>query len=183
MRIRRHLQWLTVLLFSISSTLAAKTPEEVFSSYTAALKERGMAAAPEFIHPDELVRFKAMLLPLFQRGDASNNKDVARNLVGPTATPESVASMEPVEFMRTFLSAVDKQIKELNVNMGEAHVIGSVAEGRVVHLVTRSTTGIGDIEMSRLEVVSLKAYGKTWRLLLSGHLEGMAKMLNAESRK
>ena len=163
-------------------TRAQATPEAVATAYADAIRTRGMESVPEFIHPDELSRFKAMLLPIFE-GSAPSNTNLMHAFFGPDATFEKVAATEPPEFMRIFMSIAGGQMKSMNVTIGKSEIIGSVKEGIVVHLVTRNTVGAGPLQMTQLEVVSLKPYQDTWRLLLSGKLDGMAQALKAQAAK
>lgn len=172
-----------LLFVSAFSAFAAETPEQVCALYLAAIKQRGMVAVPEFIHPDELARFKTMLAPVFEGGDAAEREDLLRGFFGESATRESVAAMTPADFARAVMAVLDAQLKTMNVSFGNADVLGAVKEGEIVHLVTRATVGAGELKVTQLEVVSLKPSGDTWRLLLSGQIEGMAQALKAQSAK
>lgn len=169
------------LLSTSFRAVAAETPEQVCEQYLAAVKQQGMIAVPDFIHPEELQRFKDMLMPLFREGGSPNREDLIHGFFGRSATPESVEAMLPEEFMRGFMSIADAQMKNLNVTIGKTEIVGSITEGTTVHLVTRATAGTDDLKLTQLEVASLKPSGDTWRLLLSGRLEGMAQAFRAQS--
>jgi len=173
----------TILLFSALPVVAADTPEQVCEQYLAAVKERGMVAVPEFIHPEELIRFKDMLMPLFREGGPPNSKELVHGFFGESATYESVAAMAPIDFMRAFMGVADAQLKKLNISVGKTEILGSVNEGTTVHLLTRATAGTQDLQLTQMDVASLKPSGNTWRLLLSGRLEGMAQALKAQAAK
>jgi hypothetical protein len=160
--------------------VAAESPEQVERQYVEAVRSKGLTAVPEFIHPDELSRFREMLLPVL-RGESALAKNLRAAFFGPSATAESVEAMNPEEFMRGFMSFAQGQMKAMNVTIGKSDVLGSVKEGELVHLVTRNTAGAGALQLTQLEVVSLKLYQNTWRLLLSGKLEGMAQALKAQA--
>lgn len=180
----RSLLFISAFLFFASiPAIAADTPEQVCEQYLAAIKERGMVAVPDFIHPEELQRFKGMLMPLFQEGGPPNREELIHGFFGESATQESVAATVPEDFMRAFMSIADAQMKKLNISIGKTEILGSVKEGEIVHLVTRATAGTGDFKLTQLEVASLKPSGDTWRLLLSGSIEGMAQALKAQSTK
>jgi hypothetical protein len=76
---------------------------------------------------------------------------------------------------------LDGQLKAVNTTIGDVQILGAVREGETVHLVTRSSAGAAGIELTQLEVISLKPYEDTWRLLLSGQIEGLAKALNSKA--
>ncbi|AXK71258.1 hypothetical protein DWG18_02440 [Lysobacter sp. TY2-98] len=172
---------LALVLFGAAPTVsAAESPEEVERGYVEAVRTKGMTAVPEFIHPDELARFQSMLLPVLS-GETPAAKNLRAAFFGPSASAQSVQTMSPVEFMRALMGFAEGQMKAMNVKVGDSQILGSVKEGEVVHLVTRNTAGAGSLQVTQLEVVSLKPYQNTWRLLLSGKLEGMAQALKAQA--
>jgi putative sterol carrier protein len=60
-------------------------------------------------------------------------------------------------------------------------VVGHVREGDdVVHVVYRGTTSVGNVKISKMSVMSLKADGESWRMLLTGDIEGMAAMMKLQ---
>lgn len=162
---------------------AQASPEAVAHAYVAAIRAKGMTATADFIHPDELKRFQAMLLPLFADADAEPAQLLARGLFGPEATAESINALEPAEFMRGFMRMVDTQLKDTPLSVGDAQILGAVKEGDVVHLVSRNTVGVGELQLTQLEVISLKPYQDTWRLMLTGKMEGIAQALKAQAGK
>ena len=173
---------LSLALLGLAGRASAETPEEVETRYIDAIRTSGMKSAPDFIHPDELERFKAMLAPVL--GDETA---VAKNLrtgfFGPAATSESIRSMPAKDFMRAFMAIAEGQMKGMNITVGRSEILGSVKEGEVVHLVTRNSVGAGPLQLTQLEVVSLKPYQNTWGILLSGKLEGMAQAIKAQAGK
>src|SRR6187401_1454509 len=106
MRIQKTL--LIAMLFTIaalggSGIARAGTPEEFVKEYMTALETRGFAAVPEFIHPDELARFKEMLMPLIRKEAAAGKKEITQGLFGPGATLASVEAMSGADFMSVLL--------------------------------------------------------------------------------
>lgn len=171
---------LAVALFGFHGWAAAETPEHVERQYVNAIRSQGMTAVPDYMHPDELTRFQEMLGPALS-GDSPAAENLRTAFFGANATAVSVHSMSPDEFMRGFMAFAQSQMKAMNVSVGQSEILGSVKEGEVVHLVTRNTTGVGELQLTQLEVVSLKPYQGSWRLLLSGKLEGMAQALKAQA--
>lgn len=165
---------------NVSLVFAAETPEQVESQYIDALRLKGFAAVPEYIHPDELIRFREMLLPLLL-GDQPLAQTLRTSFFGPSATAESVQTLSPNEFMRGFMGLAQQQIKGMNLMVGKSDILGSVKEGEVIHLVTRNTAGAGSVQVTQLEIISLKPYRDTWRLLLSGKIEGLAQAIKSKA--
>lgn len=162
---------------------AADTPEQVYQQYFTTIKQQGVVAATDFIHPDELARFKQMLSPIFEVGDQKTKDGLAQAVFGKTATPASVQTMSPADFLRGFMRLSDQENKSKQISLGDTKVIGSVKEGDIVHLVTRHSAGTAGVSMTELEVVSMKPYGNSWKLLMSGKLEGIGQAIKAQFMK
>lgn len=179
---------ITATLFSLVfltawNVRAQQSPEAVAQAYVDAIRTKGMTATTDFIHPDELKRFKEMLLPILTDTNSPASPKLAQAFFGQSATTESVKSMDPASFMRGFMAATEGQMRGMNITVGDSQILGSVPEGDTIHLVTRNTVGAGSIQLTQLEVVSLKPYQDTWRVLLSGKFEGMAQALKAQAAK
>ena len=166
------------LAASPTLVLAQPSPEAVAEAYVTTIRMRGLPAAVDYIHPDELARFKEMLSPLLTHADAPAAQGLVQAVFGPMTSVEAVARMDPPSFMRGFMGFLDAQMKALGTTIGDIRIIGAVREGDTVHLVTRSSTGAAGLQLTKLEVMSLKPYQDTWKLMLSGEMEGFAQALN-----
>lgn len=62
-------------------------------------------------------------------------------------------------------------------HVDDLQILGSVREGELVHLVTRSIVTTGTVQQTRLEVVSMKPYSDSWRTLLTGDVESMSQAI------
>ena len=178
-------KFLSCVLISIallpSFALAEETPEQAAVTYFNTLKSDGFEAAPRFIHPKELERFKSMLLPLFTVKGSDEN--LSTLFFGEEMTSSEISAMEPQDFMAGFLSVVGAQMKSSKINLGETNVIGTVREGETVHVLTRNSAGNEDFKLTKVEVISMIPDGDTWKLLLSGEMEGMAQALKSQLEK
>lgn len=172
---------LSILLLFATTALpsnAQQRPEDVAQAYVKAIRERGVAASPEFIHPDELAKFKDMLLPLMVDDDSPVGDGLRRVAFGADVTADAVRAMDDAAFMAGFLDGVlGKQMESMGVALGEAQVIGAVREGELVHLVTRNKVDAPGLKMTSLEVISLKPFKDSWKLMLSGEMEGLAQAI------
>lgn len=177
-----------MLLAASWGAKADETPEQVYEKYFSTVKHDGIAATADLIHPDELLRFKQILSPILESGDKQTRSAQIQDLFGKDATLESIKNMPAVDFYRGFMKIADAQSKSMNMSYGDTTVIGSISEGEVTHLVTRSTVKTGGFSLTRQEVISLKPYQGSWRLLLAGKLERMgqdikAHMLNPKTKE
>jgi hypothetical protein len=158
-------------------TYAGESPETVIREYVAAIKARRMTAASDYIHPDEQLRFKNMLMSVFNKTGTSGQSNLLKTIFGKSSTPASVQAKTPAEFMRAFMTFTDGQMSILKVNIKDVKVLGSVKEGEILHLVTRNVAGAGNIQLTQMAVISMKPYQNSWKLLLTGELEAFAQTL------
>ena len=75
-----------IALATLGGIARAGTPEEFVKEYMTALQIRGFVSVPEYIHPDELARFKEMLMPMIRKEAAAGKKEITQGLFGPEAT-------------------------------------------------------------------------------------------------
>ena len=166
------LVWLLSLTFAAGAQAAASsTAEAMVKEYLTAVQTEGMMAVSRYIHPDELKRFKDMLMP-WVRNDASQKNEVIPALFGPEATLASVEALPPAQFLDAFMRIAGDQLKEMTI--GDCEIVGTVREKDMTHVVTRVKASVKEVQISKLTVVSAKPLGKEWKLMLSGELEGMA---------
>jgi hypothetical protein len=154
---------------------APRKPEDTIRAYFADLQKDGKVA--RHIHPDELARFKKMLMP-WLRKEAASDDGPLKDLFGPDATLKDAESATPAEFMDAFMQIVLDQFKE--AKLGEPQILGSVKENDLLHFVTRNEVSVQGVRMNPMEVISLRAAGSEWKLLLSGNLEGLAAAIAAQ---
>ncbi len=162
----------------------AETPEEAVRAYYSDRQSKGLASVPDHLHPEALAAFREMLMPLFEGTGPPNTKEML-SLFGPNATTETVRTLSPAEFMRTFLSLGDRQLGKRSIQFRPVEILGSVQEGSVTHVVVRTGVASKGVTVATMEVASVKKDGTQWRLLLSGYMEGVANAIRgeAESKK
>ena len=170
---------LLLLLFTVSANAQtpSASPEALVKAYTADMQKEGMSIVSRYIHPDELKRFKDMLMP-WVRKDASQKNEVIPGLFGAEATLASVEAMPPSQFMDAFMRIAGEQLKELS--FGDCEIVGTIREKDMTHVVTRVAASVKGVQIKQMEVITTKPFGKEWKLLLSGELEGMAAAINAQ---
>jgi hypothetical protein len=157
----------------------AAKPETVVQAYFVALQQNGMSSVVEYMHPDELVRFRDMLLPILAAEDADRKRDLRGAVFGALATLRDAEAATPSEFMAAFMNFASAQMGDVKPSFDKIEVLGSVPEGEVVHVVTRLHIGNGELAMRQMQVISVKPAGDVWRLMLSGEIEGFAQTVKA----
>jgi hypothetical protein len=181
---RLRLSLLLSLLLGVGSAFAStESAEAAVRDYHADLQSKGLRSVSAHMHRDELLRFKEMLLPIFQPEGPPNHKELVAGFFGPDATPESVAAAPPAVFMNAFMSIAERQLETLNYRFGDSEVVGSIQEGDVTHVLTRVRGGAAELKVTQMEVVSVRKDGAHWRLLLTGRYEGMAQAFRAQAQR
>lgn len=149
--------------------------EDTAREYFRSLQKDGIASSVEFMHPEALDRFRGMLQPLLQT--ASESEDSALKLIfGPNVSSKALREMSPKGFMRVFMEFVAAQVEDAGVSFADLEIVGSIPEGKTVHVLARLGVG-GPISMKSMEIISLRQHEKTWMVLLTGEMEGLAQML------
>jgi hypothetical protein len=177
---------ITIIAFAVSllapsaATATPSGPEEVAQAYAEALRSGGMVAAADFLHPDELQKFREMLVPLLAGDEGDAGKQVRQAFFGPGATAASLREMSAQDFMRGFMRFMDEQMARTNVRIESVSILGTVEEGEIVHLVTRNIVTAGELKLTALEVLSLKPHQGGWKVMLTGKMDGLAQTLKAQ---
>jgi hypothetical protein len=164
-------------IFWTANVLAADSPEAVATSYFEAMQKEGLASSTRFMHPNALLEFKTMLMPVY----AAENAGGGRQLLDVTFSSEvqftQLESMEPAAFMDGFMGLVVAQTGNAPIRFDNLEVLGTINEGEARHVLTRMTLGAGELAITQFEVLSFLPYEDTWRLQLNGDMKGLAAAL------
>jgi len=160
--------------------LAPGSPGWVAREYLIAVRERGFAAEAEFLHPDEMARFKSMLIPIFAAESASGGRALMNATFGRDARMAEARLADPADFLRRFSRVMSVRMPDQPTDYDRLWVLGTVKEGEQVHVLVRlSSTSVTVGE--RLEVVSLLPFEGGWKLRLSPKLEAAVLAMDRRS--
>jgi hypothetical protein len=159
----------------------AKTdsPEQLAVMYFEAMKTEGLTKVAHFIHPEALIEFKSMMLPIYEYEIESGSRQFTDLSFGNQTSIADIKAMAPESFMNNFMNIVAIQTGTVKIDFENIEVLGSVIEGNNRHVLTRMTIGAGELNMKKLEVLSFRPYNDGWKLQLNGEVKGMAKVLRA----
>jgi hypothetical protein len=161
----------------------AKAATEAATAYLNALKDGGFSAAPAYLHPEALERFKNLVLPAFDAEGARGARNLLNATFGREASLSAARSADPADFMGRFARVVSARDPNAAPRFGALTAIGVVPEGERLHVLVRLGAGSGADAPERLEVVSLLPYGTGWKVLLDGRLEAIAGSLAGRSAR
>lgn len=179
----KTLAMLSALMFSVVMAAEDETPESLVTSYFYVLRDQGLMATSQFMHPEALHEFRFMLLPVYQAESDSGQRSLLDMTFGQSIKIEEVKDLSPAEFFDGFMSFVHVQMGGQNITFDKLEVVGSVSENDIKHVLARITVGADDLAITSMEVLSLTPYEDTWRLQLTGEIEGLAKALGASLNK
>lgn len=166
-----------------AEALSPESARQVTEVYYAALDKQGFAGAVDLLHPDEVERFRSMVMPGFERERAAGRRTLINATFGRDADWIAVQTADSADFLRRFARLAAARSRDLPVGYDEVTVLGSVEEGDSLHLVSRIRSGREPDVSQRLEVLSLRPYRGQWRVLLDRRFEEMARSLGGEPRK
>jgi hypothetical protein len=158
--------------------LAADSPEWLAREYLTAVRERGFAAEADFMHPDEMARFQAMLIPVFERESQAGGRALMNATFGRDATLTMVRLADPADFLRRFSRVMAVRMPDQPTDFDRLQILGKVEEGEQAHVLARLGTGRGASANERLEIVSLKPSDGAWKLMISAKLEAAVRAMS-----
>lgn len=183
-----HFVWIVLSSMVISlSAIAESSPEEVVAIYFKAFQQSDMATLAAHMHPDELAKFRNMMLPVMEKGlaaaddDAEGEDGMALQLFAGHDDIDVIRNESHQAFFARFMTWVMKINPMLKSSMEGAKVepIGHVNEGDLTHVVYRMHVEMMGANITQVSAISLKRKDDTWKLMLTGEIEGMSKMLQA----
>jgi hypothetical protein len=156
---------------------SAQSPGDVAAAYFKSLKDADWQATAALMHPAALQKFKDLMSLVAQ---SPNGKEMLQ-VFFQASSQKDFDNLAAKDIFRRFMSSLaslEPDLVEIYASTSQV-VLGSVQEGEdVVHLVSRMTVRIeSDVVVNQVHLVSLQRDGNTWRLLLTGDMEGLAEKL------
>ncbi len=167
----------------VVNALDAKAATDAATAYLNALKGQGFAAAPAHLHPEAMVRFKALVMPGLKDEQARGNRNLLNATFGRDAPYTSAVSADPADFLNRFARLISAREPDAVPRFSGLVPVGVVREGEQLHVLMRLTqSGSGPEAVERIEVVSLLPQGKDWKIALDGRLAALASNLGSRAR-
>jgi hypothetical protein len=154
----------------------AETPEAVTRQFGAAMRANDWVGTAQLMHPDALAHFRSMFIPILR---ADSTGQLCERLFATTSSAE-IAALPDAELFARFFRTLVSGTPELGGMFAGADMVpvGHVLEGTdVAHVVFRMKVAAGGVTITKVQAMSLRRTGPTWRVLLSGDFEGLAAAL------
>ena len=161
---------------------AAVAATTAATGYLTALKEKGFAAAPAWLHPAALARFKDLVMPRLKDEQARGARTLLNATFGRDAGYPAAAAADPADFLTRFARLISAREPDAAPRFSGLTPIGVLREGEQLHVLIRLTQGSGPEATERIEVVSLLPQDKDLKVLLDGRLENLASTLGSHFR-
>jgi hypothetical protein len=177
---RAWLAWLTFVLVPVmlGAQDTIETPEAVVRRYTEAMRGGEWDTAARLMHPEALAQFRQMMLPAFQAEGPGRS---LRDQFFDGMTEARIRHLSDTAFFARFFRGMMALNPELLgvVQGAEIAMVGHVLEGEdVAHVVYRMQMQMDEMTFTKLDVMSVKRHGATWRGLLTGTMEGLVAALS-----
>ena len=166
---------LLYLLCAAADARAAESPEAAVKAFLLAMQSDGVpTAVSNFTHPEEAARLKRMLMPRIRRCFDDPSDNFCMEVFGEELTLAEFEAMRSDDFLGRLLWRSQMSGTEVQPPI----FIESTRKGDVVNLVVLTRfTGLDGVKTEKRDVVSLKAMGNSWKLMLSSELEAYATIL------
>jgi hypothetical protein len=159
----------------------AATAEEVTQLYIAALGRGAWDELAGMMHPEALAEFRLLFAPVM---NGERGREIGPQVFGVADSAAYVAASDSALFAHFLRASIGADPALASVmRTAKVLVLGHISEGPDVHhVVSRLTMTAEGLEFSRMDVMSLRRFGGTWRGLLTGDIRLLAQSLQASSR-
>ena len=172
-----------LLLGQTDSTAGENSPEKTAIRAMEALREERIGDFAKEMHPEALKSFKTAILDVMDSAEKAGREGQLLSLFKDVTAVSDLRNLNDAAFFASFYEGVIKMQPRIRDSMKgmTIEVIGNVKEGTdVLHVVYRGTVNSGDLKVSQLSVMSMKANGDRWGMLLTSDLEVLAATLKKQ---
>jgi hypothetical protein len=172
-----------LLLGQTDSTAGENSPEKTALRAMEALREQRIGDFAKEMHPEALKSFKTAILDVMDSAEKAGREGELLSLFKDVTAVSDLRNLDDAAFFASFYEGVIKMQPRIRDSMKgmTIEVIGNVKEGTdMLHVVYRGTVNSGDLKVSQLSVMSLKASGERWGMLLTSDLEVLAATLKKQ---
>ena len=157
------------------------TPEKLVNKYYNYIVSNDMQSLSEYMHSDELDKFKNMLQPVFLSLLKNSNTPPPFSFTNGDSL-EIIYQDSSKQFFERFMRFAISLNPGLNSAISGSTIepIGHVKDGDVVHVVVKFTLNIKGMEINKLSVMSIKKDNDEWKLMLTGDIKGIAEAMKSK---
>jgi len=153
---------------------------QVALAYLTTTNAKGFAGGVAFLHPDDVNRFKNLVVPVLEAERDAGRRTLLNATFGREAQLMDARLAEPADFLTRFDKVVAARQGDAPTRFDTAAPIGAVPEGEQLHVLLRTLTG--PTQIPRLLVVTLKRSGTDWKVTQTAEFEALAASLRGGPR-
>ena len=154
--------------------------EKVVAASIEAAKKGDWKGYGDLVHPESLQDYKRMWLPVLQaaaKEGPDKQADLLR-LFGGATDLKSVMALEPKAFFVSSMKGMASQttIPKQDAVKTDEKILGTVREGDdLAHVLIRTRTKYQQIDVNKVDVVTVKRSGTEWKIVLPEAVRVMAE--------
>jgi hypothetical protein len=154
--------------------------EKVVAGSMEAARKGDWKRYAELVHPESLKDYKSMWLPLMQAA-AKEGQDKQADLLrlfDEGADLKSLMALEPKAFFVSSMKGMASQttVSKPDAAKSDEKILGTVREGKdLAHVLIRTHTRYQQIEVNKLDVVTVKRSDTRWKIVLPEGVRVMAE--------
>jgi hypothetical protein len=147
-----------------------------------AINTKGLAGGAPLLHPEDLVRFKKLMVPILEAERDAGRRTLLNATFGREAQLTDARIADPDDFFGRFARVVSARQIEAPTRFDTLVSIGSIPEGEQLHVLVRTLTGVGQAQIQRLAVVTLRRSGGGWKVSMTGGIDDLVASLRGRSQ-
>jgi hypothetical protein len=155
--------------------------QKVVAASVESVRKLDWKAYAEQLHPDSLRDFKGLFEPLLRAaaGKKASEQVALVTLFDGGPDLKTALGWPPKEFFVRFMKGTTARgpLREVYANSSTT-VLGTVREGNMAaHVVVRTRQKMGKVTLDRVDVVTLKPSGRSWKIVLPEELRGLGETI------
>jgi hypothetical protein len=171
---------LVLSCLGVAAAEDSPTPEAVATEAIKAMNAHDYAGYTSYMHPDALKSFRTMMSAVVDSAAESKAESQILALFHEVKSVAALREMSDPQFFTSFLQGLTANpLTKEALGGAECEILGHIKEGNIAHVVGRIKVTMRGASVKKMTVISLQPHGKTWKMLLTGELEGLAAMLKA----
>ena len=175
------LRLLFVALLVFSCSASATTPEEVAQDYLRVATDDGLSATGRFFEPAAVEGMKQTFVSLLDLEAEQGQSQVRTIMFGEGTSLEAARQLNAPEFYGGVMRFIEAQMNSSEIRFSGSEVLGAVYEGSdLAHVVARVVVGVGEQEMSSVDLISMRRNGQGWALLMQAEMDQFAAAMRQQ---
>ena len=142
-----------------------------------AVNAKGLSGGVPLLHPEDLVRFKKLMVPILEAERDAGRRTLLNATFGREAQLTDARIADPDDFFGRFARVVSARQTEAPTRFDTLAPIGSIPEAEQLHVLVRTLAGAGQAQTQRLVVVTLRRSGGDWKVSMAVGLDDLVASL------